>query len=101
MAEGHRGRPGSWVAVLIIVAGFVLGGVALIVSQWWMFWVGAGVVVVGGIIALVVDIFSNVELDPIVPGDEEHVGPVKGEIATASTPASPRADDAAEGGARA
>ncbi|MGH3097843.1 MAG: HGxxPAAW family protein [Streptosporangiales bacterium] len=108
--EGHtRGRPSSWVAVGIILAGFVLGGVALIVSQWWMFWVGVGIAVVGGIIALAGDIFSNVELDPIVPG-EEHVSPVKGEVtATApgglkadkTSPGNPEGSEAAEGRASA
>jgi hypothetical protein len=50
----HHGRTSSWVAVAIIVVGFVVGGVAMFFSPvlWVMFWVGAGIVVVGGIMAL-------------------------------------------------
>jgi hypothetical protein len=50
----HHGRTSSWVAVTIIVIGFVVGGVAMFTSPvtWWLFWVGAGIVVVGGIMAL-------------------------------------------------
>jgi hypothetical protein len=49
----HHGRPSSWVAIAIIVVGFVVGGIALPVGPtWWLFWVGAGIVVVGGIMAL-------------------------------------------------
>ncbi|MGH3504349.1 MAG: HGxxPAAW family protein, partial [Nocardioidaceae bacterium] len=89
--EGHtRGRPGSWVAVVVILVGFVLGGVGLIIGQWWMFWVAVGIVVVGGIFGLVADIFTDVELDPNIPG-EEHVSPIKGEV-TATAPGGLRAD---------
>jgi protein-S-isoprenylcysteine O-methyltransferase Ste14 len=51
---GHHGRASSWVAVAIIVAGFVVGGVAMFISPipWWLFWTGAGIVVIGGIMAL-------------------------------------------------
>ncbi len=49
----HHGRPVSWVAVSIIVVGFVVGGIAMVTGPaWWLFWTGAGIVVVGGIFAL-------------------------------------------------
>jgi hypothetical protein len=58
--KAHRGRPASWAAVSIIIIGFIVGGVAMIVgSAWWFFWVGAGIVVVGGIFALSVGIFND------------------------------------------
>jgi hypothetical protein len=48
----HHGRPTSWVATAIIVAGFVVGGIALPIGPtWWLFWVGTGIVVVGAIMA--------------------------------------------------
>jgi hypothetical protein len=51
--EAHHGRPASWVAVSIIIVGFIVGGVAMVPHpKWWMFWVGAGIVVIGGIMAL-------------------------------------------------
>ena len=58
--EPFHGRPVSWVAVSIIMVGFVVGGLALIFGPtWWLFWVGIGVVVVGGLIALSTDIFED------------------------------------------
>jgi hypothetical protein len=49
----HHGRPASWVAVSIIVVGFIVGGIAMVTGPaWWLFWTGAGIVVVGGIFAL-------------------------------------------------
>ena len=58
--EAHHGRPASWVAVAIIIAGFIVGGIALPVGPvWWLFWLGAGIVVVGGIFALSVHILDD------------------------------------------
>jgi hypothetical protein len=57
----HHGRPVSWVAVSIIVAGFIVGGVAMVLTgpAWWLFWTGAGIVVVGGIFALSTHILDD------------------------------------------
>ena len=50
--EAHHGRPASWVAVSVIIVGFIVGGVALVPSpKWWLFWTGAGIVVIGCIMA--------------------------------------------------
>ena len=58
--EAFHGRPVSWVAVSIIMVGFVIGGLALIFGPtWWLFWVSVGVVVVGGLIALSTNIFED------------------------------------------
>ncbi len=58
--EAHHGRPASWVAVSIIIVGFVVGGVAMVPSpKWWLFWVGAGIVVIGGIMAAAVHIMDD------------------------------------------
>ena len=57
---GHGASIGSWVACLIIIAGFALGGVALIVWNWPMFWIGVGVVVVGCVVARAVNIMDEV-----------------------------------------
>ncbi|MER5321308.1 HGxxPAAW family protein [Streptosporangium roseum] len=71
MAGSHGGSPKSWLAVIVILIGFTVGGVALCIGPSWMlFWVGAGIVAVGGVIALVVDIFSDVIIDaPRAPLD--------------------------------
>ena len=56
----HHGRPISWVAVTIIVIGFVAGGLALIFGPTWpVFWAGVGVAALGGIIALASGIFND------------------------------------------
>ncbi|GAA3425922.1 HGxxPAAW family protein [Streptosporangium sandarakinum] len=64
MAGSHGGSPKSWLAVLVILAGFTVGGVGLCAGpSWIMFWVGVGIAAVGGLIALMVDIFSDVIID--------------------------------------
>ena len=41
--EEYHGRPVSWVAVTLIIAGFIIGGIALPIGpHWWLFWIGAG-----------------------------------------------------------
>ena len=51
--EAHHGRPASWVAVSIIIVGFVVGGIAMVIGPtWWLFWTGGAIVVIGGIAAL-------------------------------------------------
>ncbi|MEU7988865.1 HGxxPAAW family protein [Streptosporangium canum] len=71
MAGSHGGSPKSWLAVIVILIGFTVGGVALCLGpNWMLFWVGAGIIAVGGVIALVVDIFSDVIIDaPRAPLD--------------------------------
>ena len=58
--EAHHGSPASWVAVSIIIVGFIIGGIALPVGPvWWLFWTGAAIVVIGGIFALSVHILDE------------------------------------------
>jgi len=58
--EAHHGSPSSWVAIAIIVVGFVIGGAALTAGPtWWAFWLGTGIVVVGGIIALSMHVLDD------------------------------------------
>ncbi len=58
--EAHHGRPASWVAVSIIVVGFVIGGIALPIGPtWWLFWVGVAIVVIGGVIAAAIRIMDD------------------------------------------
>ncbi|HKB31603.1 MAG TPA: HGxxPAAW family protein [Streptosporangiaceae bacterium] len=58
--QGHHGRPVSWVAVTIIVVGFLIGGAGLMFGPtWWLFWVGTGFVALGGILALGTGIFND------------------------------------------
>jgi fatty acid desaturase len=57
---GQHASLGSWVACLIIIAGFALGGVAMIVWNWPMFWAAVAVVVVGCVFARAVHIMEDV-----------------------------------------
>ena len=58
--EAHHGRPASWVTTAIVIVGFVIGGIALPIGPvWWLFWLGVGIVVVGGIFALSVHVLDD------------------------------------------
>jgi hypothetical protein len=57
--ETFHGRPVSWVAVGLILAGFLTGGLALVFANWPVFWVGVGVGVLGSLLAAMSDIFED------------------------------------------
>ena len=55
-----HGRSVSWVAVSIIMAAFLMGGLALVFGPtWWLFWVSLGIAAVGGLLALATGIFDD------------------------------------------
>jgi hypothetical protein len=55
-----HGRAVSWVAVSIIVVGFLVGGLGLVFGPTWVaFWIGLGLAVVGGLLALSTNIFDD------------------------------------------
>jgi hypothetical protein len=55
-----HGRAVSWVAVSIMMAAFLVGGLGLILGPiWWLFWVGVGMCAVGGLLALATNIFDD------------------------------------------
>jgi MFS family permease len=58
-----HGRAVSWVAVSIVMIGFVVGSLGLMVGHhgpvWWLFWVGAALAVVGMLIALATKTFED------------------------------------------
>jgi hypothetical protein len=58
--EEYHGRRVSWVAVTLIIVGFVIGGIALPIGpNWVLFWVGAAIVVVGVIFAASIRIMDD------------------------------------------
>jgi hypothetical protein len=57
---GHDVAPGIWVAVLVIIAGTIVGGIALIEWIWPMFWIGIGLFVGGSIAAYFLGIMDTV-----------------------------------------
>ncbi|MBB4919650.1 hypothetical protein FHS44_006793 [Streptosporangium saharense] len=59
--------------MIVILIGFTVGGVALCLGpNWTLVWVGAGIIAVGGVIALVVDIFSDVIIDAPRVSQDNH-----------------------------
>src|SRR4051794_25755191 len=62
MAEGsHAGRPSSWLAVSVMLVGFIVGGLGLVAGPSWpLFWAGVAIAAIGGVLALAVGIFSDV-----------------------------------------
>ena len=58
--EEYHGRPVSWVVTVLVVIGFTLGGIALCIGpSWVLFWVGAGIVILAGIMGAAVRIFDD------------------------------------------
>lgn len=59
----YHGRTVSWVAVAIIAVGFTVGGLALVFGHggpiWWLFWVGAGLAVLGLLISVATNMFED------------------------------------------
>ncbi|MDX6300699.1 MAG: hypothetical protein QOF53_1913 [Nocardioidaceae bacterium] len=49
----HGNTPAAWMAVAIILVGFVLGGIGLIVGSWLLFWIGVILWPIGGIVGVV------------------------------------------------
>jgi hypothetical protein len=58
--EPYHGRTVSWVAVSIIVAGFLAGGLAMVFGPtWWLFWSGGAVALIGTLLAASTNIFED------------------------------------------
>ena len=58
--EARHGRPASWVATSSIIAGFIAGGIALCIGPaWWLFWTGAGLVVLGALVGVAVHMMDD------------------------------------------
>ena len=55
----YHGRPVSWVAVTLVIAGFVCGGLALVFGTWTPFWIGVGLAAVGSLLAAATDMFED------------------------------------------
>lgn len=52
-ASSHGSTPAAWTGVVLVTIAFIIGTLAIIVANWPMFWVGVGVLVLGGIVPLV------------------------------------------------
>jgi hypothetical protein len=71
----HAGRAKSWLAITVIILGFIVGGVGLCLGpNWYMFFAGVVIAVLGGVLALLFDVFSDVIVDSrrTMPAAEHH-----------------------------
>jgi hypothetical protein len=58
--HAFHGRPVSWVSVGLIMVGFLTGGLGLVTGPVWAaFWTGAGLAVVGLLLALTTNTFDD------------------------------------------
>ncbi|UMG92131.1 HGxxPAAW family protein [Nocardioides sp. TF02-7] len=57
MSDNHGNTPAAWTAVVVGLLGFVVGAVGLMLDPVSMvvFWVGAAIVVLAGVVFVVMD----------------------------------------------
>lgn len=54
----HGNTPAAWTGVIFILAGFVVGGLGLILSSWLVFWLGVALVPIGMVVGKVMQIMG-------------------------------------------
>jgi hypothetical protein len=57
MSDNHGNTPAAWTAVVIGLAGFVVGGVGLMLDpvSFVLFWIGVVIVVAAGVVFVAMD----------------------------------------------
>lgn len=53
MSAHHGNTPAAWTGVLIVLAGFLVGGIGLVIDSMTLFWVGVACAPLGAIVGLV------------------------------------------------
>lgn len=62
--NSHGHTPAAWTTVTIVLAGLVVGAVAVIAQNWPLFWIGgAGLVVLAGIVGKVMQMMGLGQID--------------------------------------
>jgi hypothetical protein len=56
--EDHGHTPAAWTTVIIVFLGSCVSGAAVIVAQFWLFYVGLGVMLVGVIVGKVMQMMG-------------------------------------------
>ena len=64
VAQDHGHSTAAWTAVVLALAGFVVGGVALILAQPWLFFVGVGLLVLAVVAGKVMQMMGLGAKDP-------------------------------------
>ena len=59
----HHGRPVSWVAISMVIVGFLVGAVGMMVGShgpvWPVFWTGAGIAILGLLVSVATNTFAD------------------------------------------
>jgi hypothetical protein len=57
MSDNHGNTPAAWTAVVVGLAGFVVGGVGLMLDpiSYVLFWIGVVIVVAAGVVFVAMD----------------------------------------------
>jgi hypothetical protein len=58
MSDSHGHTPAAWTAVIIMLIGFTISGVALPFALEWLFFVGLGVVALGAVVGKVMQMMG-------------------------------------------
>jgi hypothetical protein len=53
MSDNHGNTPAAWTAVVVALAGFVVGGIGLMVGSMMLFWIGVALAPVAVIIGVI------------------------------------------------
>jgi hypothetical protein len=48
--DDHGSTPAAWTTVILVTIAFIVGTLAVVLGNWVMFWVGAGILVLGAIV---------------------------------------------------
>jgi hypothetical protein len=56
--ESHGHTPAAWTLVIIVLFGSSVSGLAVIIAQPWLFFVGLGVIVIGCIVGKVMQMMG-------------------------------------------
>jgi hypothetical protein len=58
MTAHHGNTPAAWTGVLIILLGFIVGGIGLVVGNWPTFWVGVALAPIGIVVGKVMQMMG-------------------------------------------
>ncbi len=53
MTANHGNTPAAWTGVMIVLAGFVIGGIGLVIESWTVFWIGVACAPLGAVAGMV------------------------------------------------
>lgn len=48
--ENHGNTPAAWTVVFIVTIAFIVGTLGIMMANWVMFWIGAGILVLGAVV---------------------------------------------------